>query len=664
MTDLLSIQTALCLIFILVVSNEQLTGISECYYHYQFLTCLALFAAFANDSCQVYPSEYAYKRNSVYGSERSGANCRPYASGLEANIYTENYNHCDGTQLRLTDSDLGSEQYSSSDYYVWNAISSGSQLLFIFPTRVNLTTITLHYYSDNTTTLPRLKFFVVPYDFDVWNAPLGSYSQVDIAEVPPGGEPAGRRNVSVNINFVSMKVLFYRYRSEFAFAVSELKFFNCTGKQAKYSLRIILNYNIVVMQDIVTEQVDNATTVATVIKTANSGKIDSCMYFKYAHTAHNLTLNKICIQFVATDSTTVYTTDTDTANSSYTEDDVKKMEIDQSGEHTHRSVTTTIGIATAIAIVILLLTAITAIVSFLYLRKSAQKSKVDYVDSSYSTLCRESGQQMQSQSLHTSNDLYDQIQLSPSTGQAEFISRNETANTNNSPPHQTEYGIHPSVDKDKPKSDKLKITVSTISTQDEDKSTSEQPTYAVVNKKKKQMTGKESVNCQSKDIAEVSQNEGESEQNVVEQGNYLQESQDSPDTTRQYPSQTIDSPQELYTAVKKKPKDRPVEDKKVPTILRYTTEELYTAAKKKPHASTAGDDEETPQIPPHTIEELYTAVQKKPKANATVDEEEAPPIPPHTVEELYTAVVKKPKVSTAEDEEEAPPVPPYTVDEL
>ena len=312
---------------------------------------------------------------------------------------------------------------------------------------------------------------------------------------------------------------------------------------------------------------------------------------------------------------------------------------------------------------ILLLTVIAAI-ALVLMRRSAQKRKVDYVDSSYSTLCRESGQQMQSQSLHTSNDLYDQIQLSPSTGQAEFISRNETANTNNSPPHQTEYGIHPSADKDKPKSAKLNITASTISSQDEDKSTSEQPTYAVSNKKKKQKTEKESVHCQSKDIAEVSQNEGVTEQNAVEHRNYLQESQDCPDTTTQFPSQTIDSPQELYTAVKTNPKDGLAEDKKAPTILPYTTEELYTAVKKKPHASTAGDDEEAPEIPSHTIEELYTAVQKKPKANATVDEEEAPPIPAHTVEELYTAVVKKPKVSTAEDEEEAPPVPPYTMDEL
>ena len=163
MADLLSIQTALCLIFIFVVSNEQLTGISECLYHYQLLTCLTLFAALAKDSCQVCPSEYAYNNNSVFGSERSSANCRPYAGGLEANVYTYNYDHCDGTQLRLNDSDLGSEQYSGSDYYVWNAGSSAHQLLFIFPTRVNLTTITLHYYSDNIKGLPRLRFFAVSY---------------------------------------------------------------------------------------------------------------------------------------------------------------------------------------------------------------------------------------------------------------------------------------------------------------------------------------------------------------------------------------------------------------------------------------------------------------------------------------------------------------------
>ena len=172
----------------------------------------------------MYPSEYAYQRISVLGSERNSANCRPYASGLEAHVYTENYTHCDGSQLRLTDSYLGSEQYNSSDYYVWNAESS-SQLLFIFPTRVNLTTITLHYYSDNTRGLPRLIFLAVPDFFDVWDAASASFSLVYIAAVPPGGEPAGRRNVSVKFNFTTKRILMYKYSSSFRFPVSEVEFF-------------------------------------------------------------------------------------------------------------------------------------------------------------------------------------------------------------------------------------------------------------------------------------------------------------------------------------------------------------------------------------------------------------------------------------------------------
>ena len=202
-------------------------------YKYQLLTCLILFAAFANDSCQVvYPSEYAYLRNSVFGSERSSANCRPYTSGLTG-AYIHNYDHCDGTQLRLTDSDFGSEQYSSSDYYVWNTGTSSHQLLFIFPTRVNLTTITLHYYSDNLRGLHRLRFFAVPDDFNVWDAPTGSHSRVDIAAVPPGGEPAGHRNVSVNSDWNTQRVLLKINNRSLALAVNEVQFLNCISKQIR-----------------------------------------------------------------------------------------------------------------------------------------------------------------------------------------------------------------------------------------------------------------------------------------------------------------------------------------------------------------------------------------------------------------------------------------------
>ena len=170
----------------------------------------------------MYPSEYAYRDDSVIRAENPSANCRRYPPHPQDQSIC--YIHCDGTQLQLTDSNLGQEQYSSSDYYIWSA-DRDSQLLFIFPTRVSLTTITLHYYSDNAQDLPRLRFYVVPDDFDIWDAPSISHPSVDVAAVPPGGESAGRRNVSINVNFNTKKVLMYKYSSSHQFALSEAEFF-------------------------------------------------------------------------------------------------------------------------------------------------------------------------------------------------------------------------------------------------------------------------------------------------------------------------------------------------------------------------------------------------------------------------------------------------------
>jgi hypothetical protein len=175
----------------------------------------------------VYPSEYAYHDESVSRAESASANCRRYPpDSLQAGVYV----HCDGTQLKLTDSDLGQEQYQSSDYYRWSA-GNDEQLLFIFSTRVSLTAITLHYYSDSVRGRPRLRFYAVPDDFDVWDAPTINYPCVGIASVPPGGEPAGRRSISINVNFNTRKVLMHILSSTSVLAVSEVQFFTCTSKK-------------------------------------------------------------------------------------------------------------------------------------------------------------------------------------------------------------------------------------------------------------------------------------------------------------------------------------------------------------------------------------------------------------------------------------------------
>ncbi len=176
----------------------------------------------SSTSCKVYPSEYAYRDDSVNRAESVSANCQSYPRGLY--FYSQQYIHCNGSHLQLADSDLGQEQYRSTDYYQWIA-GSNEQLLFIFPTIVFLTTITLHYYSDSNRGLPRLRFYAAPDNFNVWDALTTSYPNVDVVSVSPGGEPAGRRNVSINVNFNVRKILMYKFSSifTFQFAVSEVE---------------------------------------------------------------------------------------------------------------------------------------------------------------------------------------------------------------------------------------------------------------------------------------------------------------------------------------------------------------------------------------------------------------------------------------------------------
>jgi hypothetical protein len=70
-------------------------------------------------------------------------------------------------------------------------------------------------------------------NFDVWDAPItGTNPYVGLASVPPGGEPAGHRSVSINVNFNTKRVLMYKLSSSFQFAVSEVEFFGsgCDSK--------------------------------------------------------------------------------------------------------------------------------------------------------------------------------------------------------------------------------------------------------------------------------------------------------------------------------------------------------------------------------------------------------------------------------------------------
>ena len=236
-----------------------------------------------------------------------------------------------------------------------------------------------------------------------------------------------------------------------------------------------------------------------------------------------------------------------------------------------------------LAILLLLLATIlgTVLVLFLYKRKYWQQNS-NIEEGSYLTICRGDAQQLQPELLHTPVDFYDEIQLSPLTGQAELISNTESQSINCNSQHQ--HGNSHNVDTEQPV--------------DLDKDTAfEQPTYAIPNKKQNRKNhipkrGTELTYCRQTNIFEKERDESSNgtDQNSVKQ--------------------------------------------------RQALEELYTSVKKTPKGRTADNEEEVPPLPPHTVEELYTEVQKKPNDSTSQDEAEAPPIPPHTIEELYTAVRK------------------------
>ena len=112
-------------------------------------------------SCQVYPSAYAYHKDFNERVESVSAKCKMYPAN---EMSAENYIHCDGTQLRLTDSDFGNEQYTVSDHYVWPTGTLTGRLLCIFSSRVTFSTITLHYFRHSDRGLPRMRFFTVSDD--------------------------------------------------------------------------------------------------------------------------------------------------------------------------------------------------------------------------------------------------------------------------------------------------------------------------------------------------------------------------------------------------------------------------------------------------------------------------------------------------------------------
>ena len=280
-----------------------------------------------------------------------------------------------------------------------------------------------------------------------------------------------------------------------------------------------------------------------------------------------------------------------------------------------------VGVSTAILLILSSALIITAAVLIINYRRRSAKQKLNN-DTLYSTLNRGFEAQVQSQlTQQNSNELYDQIHLSPSTGQTEFILKPQSESKNTSHP------INPDTENS--------MNGATV----ESEVNSPPATYAAIdNSKRKKVKKDDTKHTAAKKYTEmVSPSKGvhtEGKGNSTK-GNqkplsnmHASDYQDRDKANNEHQSNPTPSVEELYTAVKKKPKVSSV------PVNEQAAEDLYTAVMKKPKKSSV-NDEVVPSIPPHTIEELYTAVHKKPKGNTMEDEKEAPPIPPHTVDDSF-----------------------------
>ena len=345
------------------------------------------------------------------------------------------------------------------------------------------------------------------------------------------------------------------------------------------------------------------------------------------------------------------------------DDDNNQLKVDERNKGTVPPNNTIRITAIGVSIVILLILSTILIIIVIaliwsYKRRSAKQKLC--TDCSYSTLSRASGPQTRTRSTQeNSSELYDQIHLSPSTGQTEYIPKSENINNPFTTPQTDSHPIYSTAGEEIAEHSSTlnatsQETSSQLPLQIAHESTNEQPTYAAIDKSKKKK-----FKAGEKELP-VSSYAGHSSSAQKEKENTTKQDIRSPHTIVN---------EELYTAVKKKEKVcEPKDEEEAPPIPPHTVEELYAAVQKKPKGRSNADcDHNIPSLTKeemhvagekplqNTTEDPYTAVMKNPKDGSTENyTETAPPIPPHTVEELYTAVMKTSK-NGAEDEEKAPP---------
>ena len=199
------------------------------------------YACLCADYRKVTIANYAYHNSKVNISEYPASQCVRYDNH---DPLLQLYSVCTGSPLRLTDSQLGPDHYSSThsnDYYIFkgntNAINVYQNFLFTLSEPTRLAKIRLHYYSDihQGKILPMIYFYATRHNQQVYDTLDAYYERLGVVGSPFSETINGHSNVTISVSSSSLaysKVLMHIsfIPNEKFFYLSEVEFFSLSSR--------------------------------------------------------------------------------------------------------------------------------------------------------------------------------------------------------------------------------------------------------------------------------------------------------------------------------------------------------------------------------------------------------------------------------------------------
>ena len=185
---------------------------------YLFLLVLAtVLKLVLTQSCGINPQSISYSNQSF------DTGTHPIDCEVE-NVSGRVYMHCSNTVL--TDGYRGPANFNEGDtrpYYIWDKPQK-QRLLFTFPRTISLTSIILYYYHSINYALPKVRFFPIGDDFQIWDQVPNDVLSTTIGPVG-SSQYMGKASIAVNLTAsISKLLMLVEMHKSYGLALSEIEF--------------------------------------------------------------------------------------------------------------------------------------------------------------------------------------------------------------------------------------------------------------------------------------------------------------------------------------------------------------------------------------------------------------------------------------------------------